>query len=184
MLSEYLQLAQNAIWQLLDFMYSGGYVLWSIFFLNIVLWMLVVERHWFFRYNFPLLAEQKLRPWQERKEHQSWYAKSIKTMILAKLHSRLNQHLSTIHVSVELLPILGLLGTVIGMIETFEILNLYGTGNARALAASISKALITTLAGLLSAIPGLFMSSLLQQQAEQKMLQVTDKMTDQESDQK
>jgi len=62
------------------------------------------------------------------------------------------------------------------MIETFDVLNLYGTGNARALAGSISKALITTLAGLMSAIPALFISSLLQQQAEQKIEQLANKL--------
>ncbi len=176
MLNEYTIILFESIWELLDFLSSGGYVLWGIFFLNIMLWGLVIERHWFYQYIFPVMADQALQTWLKRQEFESWYAKSIKTMMLANLKAKLSTHLSSIHVSVELLPILGLLGTVIGMIETFDVLNLYGTGNARALADSISKALITTLAGLLSAIPGLFVYSLLQQQADKKIVQLSDQM--------
>ncbi|MCW8928665.1 MAG: MotA/TolQ/ExbB proton channel family protein [Gammaproteobacteria bacterium] len=176
MLNEYTFIIFDSIWHFLDFMYSGGYVLWGIFFLNVVLWCLVLERHWFFHHVFPSIAEHTLEEWFKRQEHDSWYAQSIKTMLLASLKAKLSKHLSSIHVYVELLPILGLLGTIIGMIETFEVLNLYGTGNARALAASISKALITTLAGLLSAIPGLFIVSLLQQKTDKKIEQLSEQM--------
>lgn len=52
-------------------------------------------------------------------------------------------------------PLLGLLGTVIGMIKVFTALNLEGTGNAGVLAGGISEALITTAAGLCVAIPSM-----------------------------
>lgn len=48
------------------------------------------------------------------------------------------------------------MGTVIGMIDTFDIISTFGTGNARAMTAGISEALITTQTGLLVAIPGLY----------------------------
>ncbi|MDR1832590.1 MAG: MotA/TolQ/ExbB proton channel family protein [Fusobacteriaceae bacterium] len=53
-------------------------------------------------------------------------------------------------------PLLGLLGTVTGMIKTFHAVSIYGTGDASVLAAGISEALITTAAGLIAAIPALF----------------------------
>ncbi len=176
MMTDYAVAAINLIWYFLDFMYSGGYVLWSIFFLNIILWTLVLERYWYFQYVYPVKAKKTLSSWLKRHEYQSWYAKNIKIMMLSRLKENLNKNLNSIHVFVEVLPVLGLLGTVIGMIETFDVLNAHGTGNARALADSISKALITTLAGLLSAIPGLFISSLLQQQAQQKIDKISEKM--------
>jgi biopolymer transport protein ExbB len=58
-------------------------------------------------------------------------------------------------------PLLGLLGTVLGMIETFQVISVFGTSNARAMATGISVALITTETGLLIAIPGLFISGAL-----------------------
>jgi hypothetical protein len=50
-------------------------------------------------------------------------------------------------------PLLGLLGTVTGMIATFDVLAVFGTGNAKAMAGGISEALITTQTGLLVALP-------------------------------
>jgi biopolymer transport protein ExbB len=58
-------------------------------------------------------------------------------------------------------PLLGLLGTVSGMVKTFVVIAEFGTGNARALASGISEALITTQTGLVVAVPGLFMASFL-----------------------
>lgn len=62
-------------------------------------------------------------------------------------------------------PLLGLFGTVSGMISTFEAITFFGTGNAKALAAGISEALVTTQSGLLVGIPGLFMARLIRQRA-------------------
>ena len=75
------------------------------------------------------------------------------------------KHLTAITVLAAAAPLLGLLGTVSGMIETFEVIQMHGTGNAHALAAGISEALITTQTGLLVAIPGLFAGYTLRRQS-------------------
>ena len=62
-------------------------------------------------------------------------------------------------------PLLGLLGTVSGMMDTFNVISLFGTGNAKGMADGISIALITTQAGLVIAIPGLYMSVYLRRHA-------------------
>jgi biopolymer transport protein ExbB len=67
----------------------------------------------------------------------------------------LYSHIPTIMVLAAAAPLLGLLGTVNGMVETFRVIGMYGTGNAQAMASGIKEALITTQAGLLVAIPGL-----------------------------
>lgn len=72
-----------------------------------------------------------------------------------------NQHVGTIALLATIAPLLGLLGTVGGMIKTFDVIAEFGTGNARALAAGISEALLTTQTGLVVAVPGLFMSAFL-----------------------
>ena len=56
-------------------------------------------------------------------------------------------------------PLLGLLGTVIGMIETFQAITLFGTGDPKLMAGGISQALVTTMLGLIVAAPLLFMHS-------------------------
>lgn len=77
----------------------------------------------------------------------------------------LRRYLSIIGTLAAIAPLLGLLGTVSGMITTFDVISLFGTGNARAMAGGISEALITTQSGLLVAIPGLFMSAFLNRRA-------------------
>ena len=56
-------------------------------------------------------------------------------------------------------PLLGLLGTVIGMIETFQAITLFGTGDPKLMAGGISQALVTTMLGLIVAAPLLFLHS-------------------------
>ena len=67
----------------------------------------------------------------------------------------LQRYLTTLGIIASVTPLLGLLGTVVGMIEVFSALTLAGAGNAQALAGGIAEALITTAAGLSVAIPAL-----------------------------
>jgi biopolymer transport protein ExbB len=69
----------------------------------------------------------------------------------------LERGVTTILMLAGVAPLLGLLGTVNGMITTFDVMHRFGAGNAGALAGGISEALITTQSGLAVAIPGLFM---------------------------
>jgi len=81
------------------------------------------------------------------------------------LQRSLTNHLATIGALAAVAPLLGLLGTVTGMITTFDVMAIFGTGNARAMAGGISEALITTQTGLLVAIPGLYMQTFLERRA-------------------
>jgi len=73
----------------------------------------------------------------------------------------INKYVGIIALLASIAPLLGLLGTVGGMIKTFSVIAEFGTGNARALAGGISEALLTTQTGLVVAVPGLFMSTFL-----------------------
>ena len=77
----------------------------------------------------------------------------------------LSRNLAVIAVLGSVAPLLGLLGTVSGMIATFNVISAIGTGNARPLAGGISEALVATEAGLLVAIPGLLLSAQLSRRA-------------------
>lgn len=81
-------------------------------------------------------------------------------VILDHLHNQI-QKLSTLGVVATMAPLLGLLGTVSGMIATFNIISLYGTANPILLAGGISEALLTTQAGLAVAFPLMFIHTLL-----------------------
>ena len=78
-----------------------------------------------------------------------------------RLRPVLHRYLALIAVLASMAPLLGLLGTVMGMVETFNVISVFGTGNVKGLSSGISVALITTQGGLLVAIPGLFLSGYL-----------------------
>jgi biopolymer transport protein ExbB len=82
-----------------------------------------------------------------------------------KMRAAIEQNLAVIAVLGSIAPLLGLLGTVSGMITTFGVIAELGTGNARPLAGGISEALVATEAGLLVAIPGLLVSASLGRRA-------------------
>ena len=81
--------------------------------------------------------------------------------ILAKASPPLDKNLSVIKLLAAVAPLLGLLGTVIGMIETFQAITLFGTGDPKLMAGGISQALVTTMLGLIAAVPLLFVHNLL-----------------------
>ncbi len=84
---------------------------------------------------------------------------------VVRLVSSLDTYLATIRILAGVAPLLGLLGTVIGMMGTFDVITIFGTGNAKAMAGGISVALITTQTGLMVSIPGLYMSGFLTKRA-------------------
>lgn len=78
----------------------------------------------------------------------------------------LNRGLPVIAIASATAPLLGLLGTVTGMIETFRLINIFGTGDAKSLASGISEALVTTEFGLIVAIPSLILHALLSRKVQ------------------
>ena len=74
---------------------------------------------------------------------------------------KLEKYHSIIKVFAAVAPLLGLLGTVVGMIVTFQALTLFGTGDPKLMAGGISQALVTTMLGLIVAIPLVFLHSVL-----------------------
>lgn len=92
--------------------------------------------------------------------------KKIAEESFIKLNQVFDKHIAVITILAAVSPLFGLLGTVTGMIETFDVITFFGTGNPRAMAAGISEALVTTQTGLLAAIPGMFMAVYLSRKAK------------------
>lgn len=94
---------------------------------------------------------------------------------LIGVQNKLQAGLPFIAITAATAPLLGLLGTVAGMIRTFNVITVSGTGDAKPLAGGISEALITTLFGLVVAIPALIIHSLLSRRC-QGVIQNTEKL--------
>ncbi|MEM7364499.1 MAG: MotA/TolQ/ExbB proton channel family protein [Pseudomonadota bacterium] len=87
--------------------------------------------------------------------------------VAAQVVHEMERYLNTLGTVASITPLLGLLGTVIGMIQVFTAIRLEGTGNAAVLAGGISEALITTAAGLTVAIPSLFFYRFFQRRVDE-----------------
>ena len=79
---------------------------------------------------------------------------------------KLESQITTIKVLSVIAPLLGLLGTVTGMIETFQQITLFGTGDPKLMAGGISQALVTTMLGLIMAIPLTLLHSILRDRSK------------------
>ncbi len=152
-----------------DFMELGGPVLNAIALTILVMWILIVERIIYFRTEHGQRVAAERRMWEGLQERRSWHARQIKAAIISRLTQAANGPIPMIKTLVALCPLLGLLGTVTGMIEVFDVLALSGTGSTRSMAAGVSKATIPTMAGMVGALSGVFAAALLSRVANRSV---------------
>ena len=157
-----------------NFLNAGGDVLWIILLVSICLWGLVAERLIFFSAYYPKLKQQWLQGWNERADKSSQQALTIRECIISEANIRMEKNLSIIKMLVGLCPLLGLLGTVTGMIHVFDVMAVTGTGNARAMASGVSQATIPTMAGMVVAIAGLYFNRLIEEKVSDESHHLAD----------
>ena len=158
-----------ALWyEVTDFMDQGGPVLWLLFFTCLLLWLLILERAWFLRLSWPTQAKVLIGEWQRRGDSTSWKAKKIREAVVSESSIQLHAQLPMIRVLVALCPLLGLLGTVLGMVAVFEVIAVSGNDDAQAMARGIYRATIPTMAGLVIALTGLYFIVRLGQLADRR----------------
>jgi biopolymer transport protein ExbB len=134
---------------------GGPFVAW-IFACGVLLWTLVIERFWYFRRVLPGQASEMYARWSSRTDHRSWCARQIRTAMISRLNGAMNANLTLMQVLVPLSPLLGLIGTVSGMLEVFDSMALRGSADARTMASGVSHAMICTMTGLAVSITGLY----------------------------
>jgi biopolymer transport protein ExbB len=179
-----MQLAIDIYEAIRDFLDLGGPVLvviaWTIF----IMWALILERVWFLRVRLRMLASGGLAAWKARPDRQSWQALRIRELFISDVKMAANARLPMIKTLVALCPLLGLLGTVTGMIQVFDVMAVTGTGDARAMASGVSMATVPTMAGMVGALSGVLFVSILNSWANRQVNQFKDQMfTDQGDDQ-
>jgi biopolymer transport protein ExbB len=149
-----------------DFMDLGGWVLYLIAGLLVVMWYMILDRMFYLRGPHKNAVREALREWEARPERRSWVAHQVREQLISSVSVRLRQYLPMIQACVALCPLFGLLGTVTGMIEVFQVMAINGTSNARAMAGGVSQATVPTMAGMVAALSGLFFSFWLQRRYE------------------
>lgn len=139
-----------------DLVNEGGPFVVFIFLCGFVMWTLVIERSWYFSRVLPLQTREAIANWRARDEHHSWCAHQIRRGMISRLNNAMSANLPLLRVLVPLSPLLGLIGTVSGMLAVFDSMALRGAADARAMASGVSEAMICTLTGLAVSITGLY----------------------------
>ena len=167
---------------MLELVKAGGWLMWPIIVCSIIAMTIVVERLWAYRARKVLPMNLVAQIWQLHQNKQltaahiatvrnnSQLGRILAAGLVNRNHPRevmkeaieeegrqvvhqLERYLNTLGTIANISPLLGLLGTVIGMIKVFTAITSSGVGNPAVLAGGISEALITTAAGLCVAIP-------------------------------
>jgi biopolymer transport protein ExbB len=171
----------SAPWSMLGdiqaFVELGGTVIWALLFACLLMWMLILERIWFMRISWPTQARRIVSQWEMRDDRISWKALKIREELISDVDMALHALLPMIKTIVALCPLLGLLGTVIGMIGVFDVLAISGNDDAQAMARGVYKATIPTMAGLVVALTGIYFTIRLDQRAERETSRLADKLT-------
>jgi biopolymer transport protein ExbB len=162
---------------LLGFMDKGGDVLWIIAGLLFVMWTLIFERVWYFQFGWKKDVAKVIDKWEGRSERKSWEAHQIRTMLVSQARMQINRNLPVIKTLVALCPLLGLLGTVTGMIEVFNIMAVTGGGDAKSMAGGVQQATIPTMAGMVAALSGVFANTYVTRIAERESHFLHDNLT-------
>jgi biopolymer transport protein ExbB len=165
------------IWESIrDFVGTGGQVLYVVAIALFLMWVLMIERYWFLLAEFPRMTKDIVAKWDARQDTTSWYAHRIREAWISEASEKLDQRMLLIKTLVAVCPLIGLLGTVTGMISVFETMASQGTGNARLMASGISMATIPTMAGMVAALSGVFFSSRLEARARMAKAKLVDSM--------
>lgn len=152
----------NALEAITGYLNAGGPVVTFIMITAFVMWMLIAERLIYFSSARHHLIQQKRDQWGKRTDHSSWFAHAVREQLISELNMENQRYLWGIKVLILVTPLLGLLGTVTGMIEVFQVITSTGSSNARLMAGGISKATVPTMTGLAVSLSGVLLINYLE----------------------
>ena len=155
----------DSIASIRDFLELGGDVLYGIMVTLFLMWTLILERMWYFYRVHPEEKRRIIEAWETRADTTSWYAKRIREGLISQASVALKRNVGLIKALIAICPLLGLLGTVTGMITVFDVMTYSGGGNARAMAGGVSMATVPTMAGMVAALSGVYFGTWLEHKA-------------------
>ena len=152
-MTEFLFAPFHAVGQLV--IAGGPFVIW-ILVAGVLMWTLIFERLWFHRTHLPAMTNSLLGEWQRRPEHQSWMSHQVRSAMISRLNGAMSDNMPMLKVLIPLCPLLGLVGTVHGMLEVFDSMSILGSADARTMASGVSKAMNCTMTGLAVSVTGMY----------------------------
>ncbi|MCF6293829.1 MAG: MotA/TolQ/ExbB proton channel family protein [Robiginitomaculum sp.] len=163
-----------ALNDLQQFLEMGGDVLLIIMFATFFMWAFILERLAYYQFAHKKVINRALRIWSARDDHKSWAAHAVREQLISEVRQKTEKNMGVVKVLVAIAPLLGLLGTVTGMIEVFDVMAATGSSSVRSMSAGVSKATIPTMAGMVAALSGIIFTNRL----ERRGLRETQKVAD------
>jgi biopolymer transport protein ExbB len=140
--------------ELIHFFDRGGSVLYIVFFIAFFLWGLLIDRFIFLYFSFKPYKKKILQSIKEN-TYDEKFKDEIQTYIVDDMRLKLSDGLDFIKTLIIVCPLVGLLGTVTGMIEVFDVMAIIGNGDVKSMANGVSMATIPTMAGMVIALSGI-----------------------------
>lgn len=162
--------------QVQAFVISGGPVLLTIMILTFVLWGLILERILYWVTANSMVASRAKRAWAARTDHSTWWAHAYRDRLLSEANQEATRFNDIIKTLVAVTPLLGLLGTVTGMVYVFDVMAVTGSSNARLMAEGISRATLPTMAGLFTSVSGVMFTYWFDRFAQKATAKLSDEM--------
>ena len=166
----------TAYQNLSEFMETGGWVLNYIMAVTFIMWVVILERYMYYWGAHKSIMRRVSKEWGERSDHKSWYAHRVRDALISEVRLNVDAQMMFLRALVALLPMLGLMGTVTGMIQVFDVMAFTGSSNARAMASGVKQATIPTMAGMVAALSGMGFLNALEQRAKREVNRVGDSM--------
>lgn len=149
-------LPANVINVIGGYLEAGGPVVVALLASTFLMWLLISERLVYFLFSARRLLKSQEKRWDGLQDRGSWQAHAFRERLISEVRVENERFLGPIKALIVITPLLGLLGTVTGMIEVFQVIVDTGSSNARLMASGISKATIPTMTGLAVSLTGVF----------------------------
>jgi len=134
----------------------GGPVLYLLFLLTFLIFLVLINKYFFLIYDKKFWLDKNLNNFINDNPPSQVSLKTVESTYIAELKRVSNSNIKILDGLIGMCPLIGLLGTVYGMIEVFEVLSFLGTGNPRAMSSGVAKATIPTMASMVISLFGLY----------------------------
>lgn len=158
------------------FLDRGGPVLLIIMAATFFMWALILERFFYFRFAHGQIATDAVAEWRARTDKKSKLAHWVRDRLVSEVRQKAEENVQLTKAMVALAPLLGLLGTVTGMVSVFDIMAITSGADAKAMSAGVSRATIPTMAGMVASLSGVLITSGMDRKVSRSVQQVEDEM--------
>ncbi|MAT35768.1 MAG: biopolymer transporter ExbB [Ponticaulis sp.] len=166
---------------LMNFLDRGGPVLVVIMIATFIMWALILERMFYFNFGHKAVADRALQRWEDWKQksadqRSSRWSEWVRDKLVSEVRQQAEQNVSLTKAMVALAPLLGLLGTVTGMVTVFDVMALSSGSDAQAMSGGVSRATIPTMAGMVASLSGIIFTSSMDRTVSRRVQSVADQL--------